>query len=79
MTDSKVTLKDVYEVVNRLEDKMDLSLKEMGKRIDLQEESINSIKESQANARGFNTALGAVAGAIMSIIGSLIQSGGFHK
>lgn len=76
MTNDKVTLKDVYEVVNRLEDKMDSNLKEMNKRIDTQEESINIIKEAQANARGFNTALGAVAGAVVSIIGAIIQS---HK
>lgn len=71
----KVTLTKVYEVVNRLEDKMDANLHDISKRVDDQDEEIAKVKEAQANARGFNTALGAVAGAAVSIIGSLIQRG----
>lgn len=71
----KVTLTKVYEVVNRLEDKVDANLHDISKRVDSQDADIQKIKEAQANARGFNAALGAVAGAVVSIVGAFIQRG----
>lgn len=72
MTDSKVTLKDVYEVVNRLEDKMDLSTAKL-------EERLAKVEDAQARSKGFSAAIGAVTGAMITLVGSLIQGGVFHK
>lgn len=38
MTKGSVTLKDIYEVVQRVEDKMDVRIKEVEKRVDILED-----------------------------------------
>lgn len=38
MTKSSISLRDIYDVVNRLEDKMDRRMEEVEKRVDLLED-----------------------------------------
>lgn len=75
MTNEKANIREVYEIVNRLELKIDSNLRDISKRVDIQDAQIQKIKEAQANTRGFNAALGAVAGAVVSIVGAFIQRG----
>lgn len=72
MTNEKVTLRDVYAVSNRLEDKLDNALDKMDGRI-------SSLEQANARSRGFAAAIGAVTGAGITLLGSFIQAGILHK
>lgn len=57
---NRVTLKDVYEVVNRLEDKMDTRLKDLEDRVETNESFRNRFL-------GIAAVIGAFAGGAASI------------
>jgi len=68
---SSPTLKDVYEVVNRLEDKMDKRLTCIEKDI---EERLSEIEEWKNNITGKISIIAAMAGSVMGIIVSIITA-----
>jgi len=55
MSNGKVTLRDIYKVVNRLEDKMDERLREAEKRIDTLESFKDNLAGKLAIVVGFCT------------------------
>jgi tetrahydromethanopterin S-methyltransferase subunit G len=75
---SSPTLKDVYEVVNRLEDKIDKRLgcleKEVADRVSSVEMRTESLELWKSNLTGKISIIGALAGSVMGVIFSLITS-----
>jgi hypothetical protein len=61
MANNKISLKDIYEIVNRLEDKMDRRLLILENRVDILEE----FKGKVLGIAGF---IGALAGSVISVI-----------
>ena len=59
MTNSKVSLKDIYEVVNRLEDKMDKRLCDVEKRVDI-------LEDFKGRILGMSAVVGSIFGALVS-------------
>lgn len=55
---TKVTLKDIYQVVNRLEDKVDKRLKALEKKVDI----LETFKD---RALGLAVVLGLMAGVVV--------------
>lgn len=56
-----ITLKDIYEVVNRLEDKMDVRIADIEKRVDILEDF-----------KGGVLGMAAVISAIVGIVGNWV-------
>lgn len=75
----QVTLQQVYEIVNRLEDKVDKSYGEMRGAVTENTQSIGKIQNQIAGMRGFSAAVYAVIGGIITLVGSWIAGGGLHK
>jgi len=61
MSNSKITLKDIYDIVNRLEDKTD-------KRICLLEEKINGLESFKDNLVGKITLMTGVLSLTFSLV-----------
>jgi hypothetical protein len=72
------TLKDVYDVVNRLEDKMDKRLgcieRDHANRVSALELRTDAIELWKSNIAGKISVIGAIAGTIMGVIVSLITA-----
>ena len=72
------TLKDVYDVVNRLEDKMDKRLgcieKDIADRMSMLEIRTDGIESWKSNLTGKISIIGAIAGSVMGILFSLITA-----
>lgn len=70
------TLKDVYDVVNRLEDKVDKRLdcmeREHTNRVSAIEIRTDALELWKSNITGKISVIGAIAGTIMGVIVSLI-------
>lgn len=58
-TNGKVTLKDIYEIVNRLEDKMDERLCSVEKRVDI-------LEDFKSRILGIATIISVISGAVFS-------------
>jgi hypothetical protein len=59
MTNSKVSLKDIYDVVNRLEDKMD-------KRLCDVETRVNVLEDFKGKMAGMTAIISTIFGALVS-------------
>lgn len=64
---SSPTLKDIYDVMNRLEDKLD-------KRVKCVEDDIEVIKDWKSNLMGKISIIGAIVGGLMGIVTSIITA-----
>lgn len=62
MTTEKVTLKDVYAIVNRIEDKVDTRFSAIERQFDVVEEKIEDNTRSITRLETKATLLGSVAG-----------------
>ena len=75
---SSPTLKDVYEVMNRLEDKLDKRLESIERdhanRVSALELRTDAIELWKSNIAGKISVIGAIAGTIMGVIVSLITA-----
>ncbi len=61
MGSAKITLQDVYTVVNRLEDKFDDQFKDQDKRI-------REVEDKQARQGGINAAISFLTSAVIGIV-----------
>ena len=78
-TNNKVTLKDIYEVSNRLEDKMDKGFNKIAAGVEENAERITAIEYWKANLVGKLTAVLAILSFGITIVKDWVQEKLFGK
>jgi archaellum component FlaC len=78
MSGDKVTLKDIYAIVNRLEDKMDHNLDEMKTNISTTNKQLADIQSQVSNIKGWAAGIALTVSVAISLL-SVILKGLFKQ